>query len=165
MSNLKPLKWIDVVDSIGVYCEGSYIKDAVAYCSTPIADYVVRQDDETLKYRVNYGGRTINEYDTLQDAKDWCEFTHYKDKMQPYVTPHVGWISVDDRLPTLKEPIFCIGIDDEGRFLSPIVATVHEDGCFICGYTFGGDRKIGFYMETKPTHWMPLPKLPSEVTR
>ena len=88
---LQPLKWerIDREKLAGIYCEKteSYIFDAVSFCSTPVAEYVIRKDEQTGKYVVNYGGRTENEYHTLEEAKEWCEFTHYPSKMQPYVKP------------------------------------------------------------------------------
>ncbi len=116
MSILKPLSWIDVVDSAGVYCErtDAYIKDAVAYCSTLVADYVIRQDEETLKYTVNYGGRVENEYSTLDEAKNWAEFTHYKDKMQPFVnddsTARIeNWFKKAKPEPTARDRLTQIG--------------------------------------------------------
>lgn len=148
MSNLKPLKWIDAkVDFNGIYIADtdSYIVNAVAYCHTLVTDYVISKRDD--KFTVNYGGRTINEYDTLQDAKDWCEFTHYASKMSQYVEPPVGWISVDDRLPD-----------------------VHSSQLIFNGYdiTVNQWNKNGWlnvYEGIMVTHWMPLPKLPSEATR
>ena len=85
MSVLKRLGWQDAKRVGGIYCEktNSYIEDALWFCSTLVADYVIREKDG--KYVVNYGGRTENEYDNVADAKHWCEFTHYADKMKPYV--------------------------------------------------------------------------------
>ena len=88
---LQPLVWarIDIEKLSGIYCEktDSYIKDAVSFCSTPVAEYVIRQDKETGKYSANYGGRNENTYDTIDEAEHWAEHTHYAHKMQPYVKP------------------------------------------------------------------------------
>lgn len=70
------------------------------------------------------------------------------------------WISVDDALPEVGEPILCVGTRDDGGILAPLVAVLHDDGKFITGYRFAGDRVIGFFVETFATHWMPLPELP-----
>lgn len=85
MSILKRLGWQDATRFGGIYCEktDSYIEDALWFCSTLVADYVIREKDG--KYVVNYGGRTENEYDSVAKAKVWCEFTHYADKMKPHV--------------------------------------------------------------------------------
>lgn len=89
MSNLTELKWLDASGVEGVHCKktNSYIKDALWFCSTLVADYVIKCDEHTGRYIVNYGGRTENEYDTVEEAKHWCEHTHYASKMQPYVKP------------------------------------------------------------------------------
>ena len=89
MSNLTELKWLDASGDEGVYCKktNSYIRDALWFCSTLVADYVIKCDEDTGRYIVNYGGRTENEYDTVEEAKHWCEYTHYASKMQPYVKP------------------------------------------------------------------------------
>ena len=91
MNNLQPLVWqrIDTAKLSGIYCQktDSYIKDAVSFCSTPVAEYVIRQDKETGKYRTNYGGRTENPYDTIDEAEHWAEHTHYASQIQPYVKP------------------------------------------------------------------------------
>ena len=89
MNNLTELKWLDASGVEGVYCKktNSYIKDALWFCSTLVTDYVIRHDNDTGRYIVNYGGRTENEYDTAEEAKHWCEYTHYASKMQPYVKP------------------------------------------------------------------------------
>ena len=86
---LQPLVWIETNHPNGVYFEktNSYIKAAICFCSTLVTDYVIRHDNDTGMYVVNYGGRTENEYHTLEKAKEWCEFTHYASKMQPYVEP------------------------------------------------------------------------------
>lgn len=91
MSNLQPLLWsrIDTKKLSGIYCQktDSYIEDAVSFCSTLVADYVIRQDKETGKYSANYGGRQENRYDTIDEAEHWAEHTHYASQMQPYVKP------------------------------------------------------------------------------
>ena len=91
---LKPLVWHDASGIVGVYSEKteSYIKDALWFCSTLVAEYVIRKSPDGVGFVVNYGGRTENIYDTVEEAKEWCEFTHYKDKMKPYVesVPNLG---------------------------------------------------------------------------
>lgn len=72
------------------------------------------------------------------------------------------WISVKDNLPNMFESVLTIGADSDGEMLTPIVATIQDDGKFISGYKFAGDRSIGFYFETFPTHWMPLPSAPND---
>ena len=74
-----------------------------------------------------------------------------------------NWISVNDIEPSINEPILCIGRNGEGEFLSPVVASLQEDGKFIIGYRFNDDRVIGFFFETFPTHWMPMPDEPKET--
>jgi NTP pyrophosphatase (non-canonical NTP hydrolase) len=85
MSILKELRWHDASCVAGVYSRrtDSYIKDALWFCSTLVAEYVIREKDG--KYIVNYGGRTENEYESVSDAKAWCEFTHYPSQMQPFI--------------------------------------------------------------------------------
>ena len=85
ISKLKPLIWYDATSCAGVYSErsDSYIKDAIWFCSTLVAEYVIRERNG--KYYVNYGGRTENEYNTVEEAIEWAEFTHYKDKMSVYL--------------------------------------------------------------------------------
>lgn len=54
-----------------------------------------------------------------------------------------------------------IGIDIGGHFLDPIICAWQENAnCFGVGYTFDSDRHVSFQIETKPTHWMPLPEPP-----
>lgn len=108
MSILKRLGWQDATRFGGIYCEktDSYIEDALWFCSTLVADYVIREKDG--KYIVTYGGRTENEYDNVADAKHWCEFTHYADKMQPYVkqdsTQRIeNWFRAAKPEPTLED--------------------------------------------------------------
>jgi hypothetical protein len=87
VSCLKELVWEDATKVEGVYCTKTdcYIKDAVSFCSTLITDYVVRKDEVSGKFIVNYGGRTVNSYDTLEEAQDWAEYTHYKGGMSPVI--------------------------------------------------------------------------------
>lgn len=120
MSNLplQPLAWarIDTEKLAGIYCQktDSYIKDAVSFCSTPVAEYVIRQDKETGKYRTNYGGRTENPYDTIDEAEHWAEHTHYASQMQPYVKPDsitdiANWFKAAKPEPTIDDLCVQIG--------------------------------------------------------
>ena len=145
MSNLplQPLVWIEANHPNGVYFEktDSYIRDAICFCSTLVVDYVIRKIGD--RYVANYGGRTENEYHTLEEAKEWCEFTHYPSKMQPYVKPSPTWIDVNERRPTEKGDYLIR--DYQGR-----VAL--------------GKYGNGFYMESggekwgMVSHWMPIPE-------
>lgn len=114
MNVLKRLGWQDATKFGGIYCEktNSYIEDALWFCSTLVADYVIREKDG--KYIVNYGGRTENEYDNVAEAKHWCEFTHYADKMKPYVkqdsTQRIeNWFKAAKPEPTDKDRLTQIG--------------------------------------------------------
>ncbi|MGP5535328.1 nucleoside triphosphate pyrophosphohydrolase family protein [Psychrobacter celer] len=115
---LKPLKWqrIDIENLSGIYCgkTESYIKDAVSFCNTPVAEYVIRKDGETGKYVANYGGRNENTYDTIDEAEHWAEHTHYASKMQPYVKPDsitdiANWFKAAKPEPTDKDRLTQIG--------------------------------------------------------
>jgi len=75
------------------------------------------------------------------------------------------WISVKDRLPEFGVAVTTIGKKDDGAWTTPITAQLYIDGekqRFISGFSFGGDRLIKTMVETIPTHWMPLPKPPTE---
>lgn len=146
MSNLQPLKWHDASGVDGVYSErtDSYIKDALWFCSTLVAEYVIRKKGD--KHVVTYGGRTEPEYNTLDEAKNWCEFTHYKDKMQPYVKPSPTWIDASKQLPN-----------------------VDKDTQFICAYDsaidtfskvawFNADIGEFNYQHEDVLAWMPIPE-------
>lgn len=116
MNNLTELKWQDASGAEGVYCKktNSYIRDALWFCSTLVADYVIKCDEDTGRYIVNYGGRTENEYDTVEEAKHWCEYTHYASKMQPYVKPDSitdirNWFKAAKPEPTIDDLCVQIG--------------------------------------------------------
>ncbi len=115
---LQPLVWarIDTEELSGIYCEktDSYIEDAVSFCSTPVAEYVIRQDKETGKYSTNYGGRHENTYDTIDEAEHWAEHTHYPSQMQPYVkqdsiTDIANWFKAAKPEPTHDDVCTQIG--------------------------------------------------------
>lgn len=165
MSNLplKALKWarIDTEKLAGIYCQktDSYIKDAVSFCSTPVAEYVIRQDKETGKYRTNYGGRTENPYDTIDEAEHWAEHTHYASQMQPYVKPSPTWIDVDERLP-----------DKSGRYMvvHQTIKPVRSKSTPVDIDTYDENEKAWTFFRSgimqEVTHWMPIPEF-SEVTK
>lgn len=105
---LKALKWHDASGVDGVYSErtDSYIKDALWFCSTLVAEYVIRKKGD--KYVVTYGGRTEPEYDTIDEAKHWAEHTHYASQMQPYFKPDsitdiANWFKKAKPEPTDKD--------------------------------------------------------------
>ena len=143
MSNLplQPLVWIEANHPNGVYFEktDSYIKAAICFCSTLVADYVIRKIGD--RYVVTYGGRTESEYHTLEEAKEWCEFTHYPSKMQPYVKPAPTWISVKDRLPTHHQDVIVYRYDGEQ---SSIEHSLYFDGQVMVGFGNVADED-GFF--------------------
>ena len=139
MSNLplQPLVWarIDTDKTSGIYCgkTDSYIYDAVSFCSTPVADYVIRKDDKTGKYRTNYGGRTENPYDTINEAEHWAEFTHYASQMQQYVKPDSitdisNWFKAAKPEPTDKDRLTQIGCHYEEVDEMTVALTTKNSG-------------------------------------
>lgn len=132
MNNLTELKWLDASGVEGVHCEktNSYIKDALWFCSTLVADYVIKCDEHTGRYIVNYGGRTENEYDTVEEAKHWCEYTHYASKMQPYVKPDSitdirNWFKAAKPEPTDKD--ICVQLGCHYEEMSEMCAVLFDD--------------------------------------
>lgn len=118
MNNLQPLPWarIDTAKLSGIWCQktDSYIEDAVSFCSTLVADYVIRKDKDTGKYSANYGGRNENTYDTIDEAEHWAEHTHYASQMQPYVKPDsitdiASWFKAAKPEPTTSDICTQIG--------------------------------------------------------
>ena len=76
------------------------------------------------------------------------------------------WINIEDRFPDPGLAVLTIGLKDDGGWTTPITAQLYDDGSgvlrFISGFSFGGDRLIRTMVETKPTHWMPLPEPPNK---
>lgn len=113
---LAKIKWQDVAgkDVLLSRKDGEQItlKNAVAYCYTPVAEYLIRR--EAGKFVVNYGGRTENSYDTLEAAKNWAENQHYRDKMQPWLDPDsvtdiVNWFKAAKPEPTTNDLMTQVG--------------------------------------------------------
>lgn len=143
MSNLKALPWerIDTEKLSAIYCEKtqSYIKGAVSFCSTPVAEYVIRKDEETGKYVANYGGRNENTYDTIDEAEHWAEHTHYASKMQPYVnadsiTDIANWFKAAKPEPSFNDYITQLGchFEEVCEMMAAIGGsdeTLYEDLC------------------------------------
>ena len=152
MSNLplQPLVWIEVNHPNGVYFEktDSYIKAAICFCSTLVADYVIRKIGD--RYVVTYGGRTENEYHTLEEAKEWCEFTHYPSKMQPYVKPAPTWISADKQLPSHHQDVIVYRYDGERP---RIEHSLYFDGQVMKGFGNVADEE-GFFDDVY--YWQPI---------
>ena len=151
---LQPLAWsrIDTEKLAGIYCQKthSYIKDAVSFCSTPVADYVIRKDKETGKYSANYGGRNENTYDTIDEAECWAEHTHYRDKMQPYVKPMPTWISADKQLPSHHQDVIVYRYDGERP---RIEHSLYFDGQVMKGFGNVADEE-GFFDDVY--YWQPI---------
>ena len=78
----------------------------------------------------------------------------------------MSWISVEDKFPDFGVAVTTIGKKDDGSWATPITAQLYDDGSgvlrFISGFSFGGDRLIRTMVETKATHWMPLPEPPNK---
>ena len=73
------------------------------------------------------------------------------------------WISVEDEFPIIGVSVLTIGKKNDGSWTTPITAHLYDDGSvlrFISGFSFGGDRLIRTMVETKATHWQPLPDPP-----
>lgn len=143
---LKPLVWHDASGVAGVYSEKteSYIKDALWFCSTLVAEYVIRESFVGRKFIANYGGRTDNFFNTVEEAKEWCEFTHYKDKMKPYVESVPTWIGVKDALPK-----------ETGYYLT-------WNGFELKIQHWNENGWLNLYDAVLITDWMKLPKPPSK---
>lgn len=136
MNVLKRLGWQDATKFGGIYCEktDSYIKDALWFCSTLVADYVIREEDG--KYIVNYGGRTENEYYNVAEAKHWCEFTHYADKMKPYINS-----SINDHFNNFTQWSYDRQIIQNGNVLAQGLKLVSEVGELADNLAKGRDIK------------------------
>ena len=151
---LQPLAWsrIDTEKLSGIWCKktDSYIEDAVSFCSTPVAEYVIRKDKETGKYSANYGGRNENTYDTIDEAEHWAEFTHYPSKMQPYVKPAPTWISADKQLPSHHQDVIVYRYDGERP---RIEHSLYFDGQVMKGFGNVADEE-GFFDDVY--YWQPI---------
>ena len=160
MSNLplRPLKWT----------ENNYAGITTHTAESPLHDYTIRYDELERAYLIDYYERMTNEhgcefFKSVDEAKSWAQTTHYASKMQPYIKPSPTWIDASERLPEKHATVLVVyhaHFDDE-----PIT---EFDVCtaFFDGETFDPKDQL-FYQKrnTTVTHWMPLPKLPSEVTK
>lgn len=149
MSNLQPLKWqrIDTAKLSGIWCKktDSYIEDAVSFCSTPVAEYVIRKDKETGKYSANYGGRNENTYDTIDEAEYWAEHTHYASQMQPYVKPSPTWIDAKKKLPQ---------VDFNTQLICKYDSAIEP---YVRVATFSAEINEFDYEHGSVLAWMPIP--------
>lgn len=136
---LQPLVWQDL--------DEDPMLAPVSISESPLHHYVALKDGEGIKVRYSKKGADFDYatgFATIDEAKAWA-WKHYNEKMQPYVKPMPTWISVDNKLP-----------DASGDYL-----------------TFNGyDMKVNqwnkngwllIYEGIMITHWMPLPKPPSEA--
>lgn len=150
MNNLQPLKWqrIDTAKLSGIYCQktDSYIEDAVSFCSTLVAEYVIRKDKENGKYSANYGGRQENRYDTIDEAEHWAEHTHYASKMQPYVKPSPTWIDAKKQLPQ---------VDVDTQFICAYYSAIEP---YVKTTYFDTSLNKFDYEHGSVLAWMPIPE-------
>lgn len=75
----------------------------------------------------------------------------------------MSWIDIKDRLPEFGVAVLTIGKNDRDEWTTALTAQIYKDGDtlrFISGFSFVGDRLIRTMVETKPTHWQPLPEPP-----
>lgn len=133
---------------------------------SPLHNYTIYPDEHEGGYVIYYFERMTGESgraykNTVDEAQEWAQSTHYPSKMQPYVKPMPTWIDASERLPekyTTVLVVYHAHFDDE-----PIT---EFDVCtaFFDGETFDPKDQL-FYMKrnTTVTHWMLLPKLPSEA--
>ena len=84
MNNLpfQPLKWT----------QNNYEEVVTHTAKSPLHDYTIRYDELEDAYLIDYYERMTNEhgnefFKSVDEAKNWAQSTHYKDKMQPYVKP------------------------------------------------------------------------------
>ena len=70
------------------------------------------------------------------------------------------WFDLDFNKPVVGMTYLTTGLKD-GKWTIPLVATYHKSGIFIMGYSFHGERVFEIAVETKPTHFSKLPKLPN----
>ena len=157
MRNLKPLKWYrGMPRSAGAVIETS--------ADSPLHSYtIVCPDQQAGGYIACYFENMTNDsgtkfFNSVDEAKYWCEFTHYKDKMSQYVEPSVGWISTKDRLPAMYERVLiksnCI-----------LVAGRQPKSEFNKDWGIKGDWSWVIINDSwcdadLVTHWMPLPRPP-----
>ena len=153
---LQPLVWKD-----SDIC--SHIKESAR---SPLHGYFVSQTSDNDEVSAGYyenGGKTTRYatgFATIDEAKAWA-WNHYNEKMRPYVKPMPTWIDASERLPekhTYVLVMYHAHFDDE---------EIKEFD--FCVARFGVSkfdvRDQHFYTrrKTKVTHWMPIPKLPSEA--
>ena len=73
------------------------------------------------------------------------------------------WISVKDRMPKVGEAVFTIEVFKDKPATNHVVAQLDKEGKWLVGYTLNSERYVLVVFETFPTHWMPLPKPPTEL--
>ena len=103
MSNLQPLKWT----------QNNYAGIVTHTAKSPLHDYTIRYDDLEGAYLIDYYERMTNEhgnefFKSVDEAKNWAQSTHYRDKMQPHVKPDSitdirNWFKAAKPEPTNKD--------------------------------------------------------------
>lgn len=109
MDNLQPLKW----------SQNNYAGIVTHTAKSPLHDYTIRYDDLEGAYLIDYYERMTNEhgnefFKSVDEAKNWAQSTHYKDKMQPYVKPDSitdirNWFKAAKPEPTKKDVCTQVG--------------------------------------------------------
>ena len=129
---------------------------------TPLHTYQYLKDhDSKGKYMVKYAGknRSLNEpargFATIDDAKEWA-WSHYNEKMQPYVEPSPTWIDVSKKLPEKHTTVLVVY---HAHFDNEEVTELDVCTAFFDGETFDPKDQL-FYMKRNTTvvRWMPIPE-------
>ncbi|WP_296193760.1 MULTISPECIES: DUF551 domain-containing protein [unclassified Psychrobacter] len=142
---LQPLKW----------SQNNYAEIVTHTAKSPLHDYTIRYDDLEGAYLIDYYERMTNEhgnefFKSVDEAKNWAQSTHYKDKMQPYIKPSPTWISVKDKLPTHHQDVIVYRYDGEQ---SSIEHSLYFDGEVMKGFGNVADEE-GFFDDVY--YWQPI---------
>lgn len=164
MSNLQPLKWVQS-NGMGVTTHTA---------ESPLHSYIIRYDELERAYLIDYFERMTGEhgsefFKSVDEAKNWAQSTHYRDKMQPYVKPSPTWISVDDRLPNELKAVLIIyeaNLNFKPRKFMAIALREGGDWLGIDdifgGYVFDDEYNADKFNDDlhgfNITHWMPIPE-------
>ena len=124
---------------------------------SPLHSYIIRYDELERAYLIDYFERMTGEhgsefFKSVDEAKQWAQSTHYRDKMQPYVKPSPTWIDASKKLPSVdKDTQFICAYDSAIDTFSKVV-------------WFNADIGKFDYQHDDVLAWMPIPEF-SEVTK